>query len=238
MFTENSNRRGRGRPAGLSPEGEATKVRIYETAINLIGERGYEAATLREVAARAAISPGLLYRYFPSKRAVVLALYDELSIRFAEQAGELPHGKWRDRFVFTLRLSLEVLWSHRVTLRALVPVIVGDAEDGVFATGTLFARERIQSAFQDAVSGATDAPTKPLADSLGRLLYLLHLGVVLWWLLDRSPEQKSTKDLVNLVARILPPFSLTLGLPVVRNFVRSADALYLAGLVENGEVSP
>jgi len=47
----------------------------------LIGERGYDAATLRDVAARAGVSPALLYRYFPNKRSVVLALYDELSGR-------------------------------------------------------------------------------------------------------------------------------------------------------------
>lgn len=238
MFTENSKPRGRGRPAGRSPEGEATKARIYETAINLIGERGFEAATLREVAERAAISPGLLYRYFPSKRAVVLALYDELSIQFAEQAGEMPEGRWRDRFVFALRLSLKVLWPHRATLRALAPVIVGDAEEGVFAIGTLFSRERVQFAFQAAVRGATDAPKKPLADSLGRLLYLAHLGVILWWLLDRSPEQQATMGLVGLIAQILPPFALTLRLPAVSNFVQSADTLYLTGLVENSTTNP
>ena len=46
--------------------------------MRLIAERGYDATTLRDVAERAGVSAGLLYRYFPSKRAVVLALYDEL----------------------------------------------------------------------------------------------------------------------------------------------------------------
>lgn len=235
---EKNKPRGRGRPAGRSAEGEATKARIYNTAIELIGERGYEAATLREVAQRAAVSPGLLYRYFPSKRALVLALYDGLSARFAEQANEMLGGKWRDRFLFTLRLSLEVLRPHRDALRALVPVIVGDAEDGLFATGTLFSRERVQGAFQAAVGGATDAPKKPLADSLGRLLYLVHLAVILWWLLDRSPEQQATKALVGLFAQILPSVAVVLHLKPVRDFVRRADSLYIAGLVESGTPNP
>ena len=83
VFTENSKPRRRGRPPGRTAEGEAARRRLYETAIALIGERGYEGATLRDVAARAGVSPALLYRYFPSKRSVVLALYDELSDRFA-----------------------------------------------------------------------------------------------------------------------------------------------------------
>jgi AcrR family transcriptional regulator len=232
VFTENSKARKRGRPAGRSVEGEATKARLYETAIELIAERGYEAATLREVAERAAVSPGLLYRYFPSKRALVLALYDELSVRFVEQAVAMPEGRWRERFLFALRLSLEVLWPHRETLRALVPVIVGDGEDGLFAAGTLFSRERVEGVFQEAVRGATDAPKEPLTGSLGRLLYLTHLGVILWWLLDRSVGQQATQGLVALIARLLPALSVSLRLPVVKDFVQSADGLYRAGLVE------
>ena len=78
MFTKNGKSTKRGRPPGRTVEGEATRRRLYETAIRLIGEQGYEATTLRDVAKRAGVSAGLLYRYFPSKRSVVLALYDEL----------------------------------------------------------------------------------------------------------------------------------------------------------------
>ena len=49
------------------------------TAMQLIAARGYEATTLRDIAKEAGVSVGLLYRYFPSKQAVVIALYDELS---------------------------------------------------------------------------------------------------------------------------------------------------------------
>src|SRR6185369_9902388 len=74
VFTDNGKPRKRGRPPGLTAEGEAARKRLYRTAIALIGERGYEATTLRAVAARAGVSPALLYRYFPNKRALVMAL--------------------------------------------------------------------------------------------------------------------------------------------------------------------
>jgi AcrR family transcriptional regulator len=196
----------------------------------LIGERGYEAATLRDVAMRAGVSPALLYRYFPNKRSVVLALYDQLSETFAQQAA-MPRGKWRERFVFALELSLRVLGPHRVTLRALAPVMVGDADEGVFAKNTAFSRKRVQSIFEEAVVGATDAPKRSLAESLGHLLYLAHLGVILWWLLDRSPGQRATKALVALIRQLLPSATLTLHLRAVRGFVQSADALFREGLL-------
>jgi AcrR family transcriptional regulator len=236
MFTENSNLRKRGRPQGRTAAGEAARLRLYKTAIRLIGEKGYEAATLREVATRAGVSPGLLYRYFPSKRSVVLALYDELSDEFAKQATEMPRGKWRDRFIYTLELSLSVLGPHRTTLRALAPIVVGDAEEGVFAQGTAFSRFRVQTAFQNAVVDATDAPKRPVAEAIGRLLYLLHLGVIMWWLLDRSPTQRATSALVALFRQILPSASLALNLRTVRGFVQSADSLFAEALL-NGPVS-
>ena len=225
MFTQNNKPRKRGRPPGRSADGAATRARLYEAAIGLIGERGYEAATLREVATRAGVSPGLLYRYFPNKRSVVLALYDELSEQFAQQAVDMPRGKWRERFIHALELSLQVLGPHRVTLRALAPAMVGDAEEGVFAQSTAFSRIRVQTAFQMAVSEAIDAPRKPLAEALGRLLYLLHLGVILWWLLDRSPGQRATSGLVALFRQMLPSAALALRLRPVRGFVESADSL-------------
>lgn len=232
VFTKNSHSRRRGRPPGRTAEGEATRRRLYEAAIALFGERGYEAATLRDVAKQAGVSPALLYRYFPSKRSVVLALYDQLSETFAQQATSMPGGKWGERFAFALELSLQVLGPHRVTLRALAPIMVGDTDEGVFAKATAFSRDRVQNVFQQAVVGATDAPKRPLAESLGHLLYLAHLGVVLWWLLDRSPGQRATKALVALIRQILPSAALTLHLRPVRKFVQSADALFREGLLD------
>src|SRR5687768_17855503 len=98
MFTKNVKPRKRGRPAGRSTRGLAARDRLYETAIRMISERGYEATTLREIAREADVSVGLLYRYFPSKQAVVIALYDELSKDFVRETAAMKDGRWRDRF--------------------------------------------------------------------------------------------------------------------------------------------
>src|SRR6266536_3627308 len=172
MFTENVKPpRKRGRPPGPTPQGAATREQLYATAMRLIAERGYEATTLRDIAREAGVSVGLLYRYFPSKQAIVIALYDELSTEYARQAADMHSGKWRDRFLFALKTSLHVLEPHRVALRALTPVLVGDPDEGIFAAATAFSRLRVQRVFEEAITGSTDAPKLPLAESLGRLLY-------------------------------------------------------------------
>jgi AcrR family transcriptional regulator len=224
VFTKNVKRK-RGRPPGRTAQGNAARDHLYGTAIQLIATRGYEATTLREIAVEAGVSVGLLYRYFPSKRAVVIALYDELSSAYVHHAAEMPSGRWRERFQFALRCSVDVLKPHRRALRALTPVLVGDPEEGIFSASTAFSRLRVQHVFEEAVAGASDAPKQPLANALGRLLYLVHLCVLLWWLLDRSRNQRATDALLMLTEQLLPSASLTLRFPPVRRFVISFDGL-------------
>jgi len=225
MFTKNVKPRSRGRPRGQTAQGVAARDRLYATAVRLIAARGYEATTLRDIAKEASVSVGLLYRYFPSKQAVVLALYDELSTEYARQAAAMPPGRWRDRFVFALNTSLEVLEPHQAALRALTPILVGDPEEGIFAASTAFSRLRVQRVFEQAVTDAADAPKQPLAEALGRLLYLVHLAVLLWWLLDKSAHQRATAALVSLTRQLLPSAALALRVPPVRRFVLAVDEL-------------
>jgi AcrR family transcriptional regulator len=211
-------------------QGEATRDRLYATATRMIAQRGYEATTLRDIAKEAKVSVGLLYRYFPGKHAVVIALYDDLSAEYARRTERIPPGKWRDRFMFALETSLEVLRPHRIPLRALIPVLVGDPDDGVFGAGSAFSRERVQRVFEGSVSGADDAPKAPLAAALGRLLYLVHLAVLLWWLLDKSSNQRTTSALIGVTRQLLPSAALALRLPAVRRFLTAMDTLIGEGL--------
>jgi AcrR family transcriptional regulator len=201
--------------------------------MQLIAARGYEATTLRDIAKEAGVSVGLLYRYFPSKQAVVIALYDELSSEYARQAAKMPPGRWRDRFIFALNTSLHVLQPHHVALRALTPVLVGDPDEGIFSASTAFSRLRVQQVFEQAVVAASDAPKPPLAAALGRLLYLVHLAVLLWWLLDKSSHQRATAALVSLTRQLLPSAALTLRVPPVRRFLISVDELVREALFGN-----
>ena len=225
MFTVNSKPRKRGRPKGQTVQGAEARERLYRIAVRLMARRGYDSTTLRDVAEEAGVSVGLLYRYFPNKRAVIVALYDELSSDFVAEATEMPAGRWRDRFVFALKASLKALDPHRVALKGLVPVLVADPEEGVFSESTAFSRVRVQRVFEEAVAGSTDAPNGALAQAMGRLLYMAHLAVLLWWLLDKSAKQRATSALVAVTEQLLPSAGVALRLPPVRRFVISMDAL-------------
>jgi len=231
-------RRGRGRPRGRTSKGADTRARLYSVATRLIAERGFEATTLRLIAREAGVSPGLLYRYFPNKSALVLELYQQTSGEFAAQAAELPQGKWVPRVLAALRASLEVLAPHRRTLRALVPLLVGDPEQGLFGAQTVTARERVQGVFEAAVLGASNAPQGDLGPALARVLYVLHLGVILWWLLDKSPKQQATRGLLALIEASAGALALALRLSPTRRAVITLDGLVRSGLFGEGQDLP
>ena len=142
----------------------------------------------------------------------------------------MPEGRWRDRFLFALRTSLRVLEPHQMALRALTPILVGNPDEGIFSPHTAFSRLRVQHVFEQAVTAAKDAPRQPLAEALGRLLYLIHLAVLLWWLLDKSSHQRATKSLLSLTQQLLPSAALALHVPAVRRFVVSVDGLVTEAL--------
>jgi AcrR family transcriptional regulator len=86
----------------LQPQREVGRQRVadlLEAAASVIQERGFEAATMAEIAARADAKVGSLYRFFPSKDAVAEALmthyadvltaeYDAIRARAAVAAPE------------------------------------------------------------------------------------------------------------------------------------------------------
>jgi hypothetical protein len=134
--------------------------------------------------------------------------------------------------LFALSTSLETLKPHRYTLSALVSVLIGDRNEGLFAPGTAFSRERVQRVFHEAVSAATDAPNGEVAVALAELLYLTHLAVILWWLLDKSPRQRATDALIGLLKEALPAAALALRLRSARAFIIAGEKAFRDAMLD------
>lgn len=225
MKTKNSNQKKRGRPPGRSEKGRQSQEQLYETAIQLFLEQGYAKTTLRQIAREAGVSPALLYKYFPSKLAVILELYDRLSLDFEVRAQEMQQGPWRVRVFFALDQSLASLCGHRDTMRALIPVMVADPSHGLFSGETAVSRLRVHEQFKRAILDAKDSPKEAVGNALGNLFYMLQLGVILWWLLDRSPDQRATAGLVTLLKSLATPAAMLLRVPGTVRVLGTLDAL-------------
>jgi AcrR family transcriptional regulator len=71
---------------------EATHQRIYETAMQLFDERGYDVVSVSEIAAAAKVSVPTFYAHYPTKEHLVMPLPDQAEIDavLGSQPAELP----------------------------------------------------------------------------------------------------------------------------------------------------
>ena len=77
-----------------------TKEIILGAAFELFAERGFHASTMPELATRAGVGTGTIYRYFQGKEDIGNALFRYWKGRYAAEvlATIPPEGSWRARF--------------------------------------------------------------------------------------------------------------------------------------------
>jgi AcrR family transcriptional regulator len=76
----------------LTPNQAARRARVLDAALELAAEGGYDAVQMRDVAGRAQVALGTIYRYFSSKdhllAACQLELWEQQAERFAQRPPE------------------------------------------------------------------------------------------------------------------------------------------------------
>ncbi|HEY1351514.1 MAG TPA: helix-turn-helix domain-containing protein, partial [Ktedonobacteraceae bacterium] len=60
------------------PKTQARRAELLKAAREVLAEKGFEAATISEIVARAGVAQGTFYLYFPSKISLVVTLAAEL----------------------------------------------------------------------------------------------------------------------------------------------------------------
>jgi AcrR family transcriptional regulator len=139
-------------------DGAATRLALLEAARALLGERGVDGVSTRDVATRAGVNQGLVYRYFGSK--------EEL---FAEAAG---HGlsadglqKMTDTPLAELpRILLDGALDQGARQPAdVMPVLVGGVND---AAVRAVVRGRVVEAFDEILASRLTGPDTALRAEL------------------------------------------------------------------------
>ncbi|MBX3575785.1 MAG: TetR family transcriptional regulator [Rhizobiaceae bacterium] len=64
-------------------DGERTAAAIREAALSLIARHGYEAVSMRDLAAEVGVQAAALYRYFPTKEELLFSLMDSHMLALA-----------------------------------------------------------------------------------------------------------------------------------------------------------
>ena len=218
-----------------SAKGEETRQRILDTALGLFRTRGFDATTMRDVAAEAGQSLGAAYHYFSSKEAIVLAYYDSVQDEHARRvrAPLTAERGLRERLTAVFLSKLDILALDRPLMGALLRY-TGDPRHPLsfLGPGTRELQLRSMALFREAI-GRERFPDD-IRTVLPTLLWAMHMGLLLYFLYDDSPRQRRTRALTEASVALLVRALAVARLPVLRPIRRSvSQMLDEAGLLAN-----
>ncbi|MEV7424636.1 TetR/AcrR family transcriptional regulator [Streptomyces sp. NPDC091212] len=194
-----------------SRRSERSRRAIHDAALALVGEVGYAKTTIEGIAARAGVGKQTIYRWWPSKAAVLLEAFLDLSERAARESGgagepgvadgpyEIPDtGDLETDLKLVLRATVDQMNDPRfeVPSRALAAEGIVNAE-----LGTEFARKMLEPQLQLYVRRLAAAQAEEVGGvrpgiDLRIALELLVGPVAHRWMLRTAPLTHAYADTV------------------------------------------
>ena len=187
--------RRRGRPADVDPE------RVALLALRHFDERGYEQTTMDDIAALAGIGRRTLFRYFPSKPALVWGGIGPVVERMHAVLDEAPASEpLRDVLADAITSSLtmtpeaEEATRRRLALMATHPALIGFGLTSMAANRPLLV---------DFLAGRLGLPAEGLRSQvLADAVTSANFSALLWWARnDDGPPAPVVVEALDAVLR-------------------------------------
>ncbi|HWH27422.1 MAG TPA: TetR family transcriptional regulator [Mycobacteriales bacterium] len=193
-----------------SERGEQTRTRIVDAALGLFEERGYEGTTMRAVAAAAGVSLGNAYYYFASKDHLVQAFYERSQVEHLA-ASRPVLDRERDlgaRLSGVLHAWLDTNRRyHDFAVTFFRTAADPDSPLSPFSPQSQPARDAAIALYAEVLHGSDAKVTPAVRERLPEMLWLYSMGVVLYWVHDRSTDVERSRFLVDrtvpLVVRLV-----------------------------------
>lgn len=211
---------------------QETRRRIFEAALALFRKRGFAETTMRDIAREADVALGAAYYYFDSKDAIVMAFYqrtqDEL-VPLVADALSHTHG-FKQRLAAVIRVKLDYCAPNRRLMAALATHIDPQHPLSPFSEQTRAIRDADTRFFQSALEGSDIKIPDDLATHLPRLLWLYQMGLLLFWVYDRSPRQWRTTQIfartLSIVVKLIRFSSFPLLRPLRKTVTELLELIY------------
>jgi TetR/AcrR family transcriptional regulator, cholesterol catabolism regulator len=153
------------------------RKRVIDAAMVLAAEGGYEAVQMRDVAERADVALGTLYRYFPSKdQLLVAALGEWATILERRLKQKPPQGATpADRVTEVLRRASRALEREPRVTGAMVTALSSPDPDAAATKNDVYETMRL------IISGAIDGATVESTDEVVRVLGYVWFAALISW---------------------------------------------------------
>ncbi|MFE2918307.1 TetR/AcrR family transcriptional regulator, partial [Kitasatospora indigofera] len=112
----------------MATRGSATRTKLVETAVRLVGELGYAKTTTRAIAQAAGVAEGTLYRHFPDKASLFFEAVLQQHQHVVDWMDALPARAGTATVTANLTDCLTRLATLRATILPLELAILTDPE--------------------------------------------------------------------------------------------------------------
>ncbi|MFJ2444133.1 MULTISPECIES: TetR/AcrR family transcriptional regulator [unclassified Streptomyces] len=215
--------------AAPAPKSEQTRTLILETALRLFKERGYDKTTMRAIAQEAGVSVGNAYYYFSSKEHLVQGFYDRISTEHRQAIRPVLDRETglEARFGGVLTAWLEVAEPyHEFATQFFRNAADPDSPLSPFSPESEATREAAVSVHREVLAGSRTKIPQELADTLPEVMWLSQMGLVLFWVYDRSEGSERTRRLALRGARLTARSIVLSRFRVMRPLVREIHGLF------------
>lgn len=188
-----------------------TRIRILEAAVDVIIEKGFKSASMREIARRAEVGDATIYNYFPSKEKLLYGYceYVQQQVMESLKAIEDFHEySLHEQLQQLVDIQLQTWLPAREFLQEVFKLTYYSPTAGL---SHLAETKRLNiSMVKDMLEAAIEAeeiPDQPYQELLPRLFWDYETGVLAYWLKDDSTDFANTTLLVDksmlIIANIL-----------------------------------
>lgn len=211
---------------------EETRRRIFDSALSLFRNRGFNETTMRDIAREADVALGAAYYYFDSKDAIVMAFYQRTQDELAPLVSDaLSHTRgFKQRLGAVIRIKLDYCAPNRRLMAALATHIDPQHPLSPFGERTRDIRDADTRFFQSALQDSDIKVPNDLATHLPCLLWLYQMGLLLFWVYDRSPRQWRTTQLfektLSVVVKLVRFSSFPLLRPLRKTITELLELIY------------
>ncbi len=226
--------------AGKTSKAERTRAHILETALDHLSQHGYEGTKMRAVAEAAGLSLGSTYYYFPSKEHLVQAFYARSHQQHLAACESIlaRETELENRLLGVLRAKFDTSRADHPFAAALFKTAADPASPlSPFSDESEPVRQEATELFARVLEGSSISKKSALMVELPNLLWLFQMGVILFWIHDRSPEQVRSYHLIEHTTKIVCRLIRLASLPPLQPLVRSTLTL-LADLRSEDNVPP
>ncbi|MFG1800031.1 TetR family transcriptional regulator [Micromonospora carbonacea] len=208
--------------------GEQTRRLILDTALRMFRERGYARTTMRAIAQEAGVAVGNAYYYFGSKDHLIQEFYagTQVEHRAAAAAVLARETGFGQRLAGVLHAGLDVLTPYHEFAGTFFKTAAEPTSPlSPFSAESAAPRQASVALFREVLDGSTAKVDPELRPELPELLWLAYLGMILYWVHDRSPGQAKTRQLVDGAVPLVDRLVGLSRLRVLRPATRQAISL-------------